>query len=80
MSLDLDCNTTVYYTGDGSKTDFEIPFEIVEVTDVNVAFYDYISDQYVDTESDNPLHGWTVDRNGTNDSIVSPSSCSIGWL
>ena len=53
MALDLDCNTTIKYTGDGVQTDFLYPFPIIEDTDLNVAFFDEEKNEY------NEVTGWS---------------------
>ena len=54
MALDLDCNTTIKYTGDGVQTDFLYPFPIIEDTDLNVAFFDEEKNEYYEVTT-----GWS---------------------
>lgn len=46
MALDLDCNTTVYYTGNDVQTDFLYQFPIIETEDLRVALYNETTTEY----------------------------------
>ena len=46
MALDLDCQTTEYYIGDGLQTDFTFAFELIEDTDLHVAMFNMETREY----------------------------------
>ena len=51
MALDLDCQTTEYYIGDGRQQIFTYAFEIIEEKDLHVAFYNTDTREYDEVPS-----------------------------
>ena len=51
MALDLDCQTTEYYIGDGLQQIFTYAFEIIEETDLHVANYNTETKEYDEVPS-----------------------------
>ena len=69
MSLDLQCNTQIPYTGDGSTTTFKIDFDIYNEAHVYVAWWSGTANEWVTRPSNDLDFGYTVDE-GTNESFV----------
>ena len=69
MTLDLECHTTEYYTGDGVKTSYNLPFDFVEPGDINVAWYSAIAKMYQTVQPNVSGYEYTVDI-GSNGSFV----------
>ena len=46
MALDLDCQTTEYYTGDGVQTDFTFSFQLLDDADLHVGIYNETTKEY----------------------------------
>ena len=73
MSLNLQCATTEYYTGDGSRVDFNIPFKLDDPSypdsEFYVAFWSPVSGEYVIVDSEDSDYGYSTSLKG-NESIV----------
>ena len=61
MALDLLCDTTEYFTGNGSRTDFNLGFDFMEPSDVRVGFFSPVVGVYQDKAADDPVYGYTVE-------------------
>ena len=60
MTLNLNCNTTVYYTGNDVQTDFLYSFEIIKNTDLTVAFYNEDKTEWEEVFRGNDTYGWSI--------------------
>ena len=66
MALDLDCLTTEYYTGDGVKTAYNLPFDFVEESDIKVSWHSSVVSEYTTKPSNDPVYGYSIDVSSGN--------------